>query len=373
MSKNYYDILGVPENASEADIKKAFRKLAMKYHPDRNPDNKESESRFKDISEAYDVLGDDKKRQQYDTMRKYGAFAGAGGGFDPRQAGRADGFDSSQFGQSFRYEDMGGFGSFADIFSSIFGGEDMFSRMRGGPRKPQRRRGSDLVIKIPVTFKEAIKGATKTIRMNKPVTCNVCGGTGEQAGAGQQVCPQCGGRGTVAYEQGAFSVTRPCPRCLGKGMIPGKPCSKCGGSGRMKEKKKFKIKIPAGINDEGRIRLRGQGNPGINGGPDGDLIIVVSVGKDQQFDRQGNDIYTKVEISYPRAVLGGKIPVTTLTRKINLNIPPGTKAGTKLRLKGMGLSVNGTQGDQYVEIDIAVPSDVTPEQRELLEKLADTF
>nr|MBN2276291.1 molecular chaperone DnaJ [candidate division Zixibacteria bacterium] len=371
MSKNYYEILGVPENASVDEIKKAFRKLAMKFHPDRNPGNKSAENHFKDISEAYDILGDEQKRRQYDTMRKYGAFAGTG--FDPRQ-GSAGGFDPSKSGQNFRFEDLGGLGSFADIFSSIFGGEDLFGRRRGGmPRQPQKRRGSDITIKLPIDFYEAVKGATKTIHLSKPTTCRVCGGTGEQAGSGQHVCPQCGGRGTVSYAQGAFSISRPCPRCLGKGIIPGKPCDRCGGSGRVKEKKTIKIKIPAGISDGGRIRLKGMGNPGTNGGPEGDLIVIVNAGKNQQFDRQGNDIYTRVEIPYPKAVLGGKVQVKTLTKNISLNIPPGTKSGTKLRLKRMGLSVNGSQGDQYVEIGIAVPTEVTAKQRELLEELAKTF
>lgn len=368
MSKDYYNILGVPENASQDEIKKAFRRLAKKYHPDRNRGDKSAEARFKEISEAHDVIGDEKKRQQYDMMRKYGAY---GGGFDPRTAGQR-GFDFSPFGQKFRFEDLGGFGPFADLFSSIFGDADIFSRRRTRSR-PQRKRGNDLAMRLAISFEESIHGTGKTIILNKPSTCGVCRGTGSEPGSGQQACPQCGGRGMVSFAQGGFSVSRPCPRCLGKGNIPGRPCRVCGGSGQIKEKKTIKIKIPAGIDSGGKIRLRGMGNPGVNGGADGDLIITVNVDKHQQFDRRGNDVYTKVEIIYPQAVLGAKIPVKSLTRTVNLSIPAGTKHGTKLRLKGLGLSVDGTQGDQYVEVQISVPENVTPRQKELLEELAKTM
>jgi len=365
MSRDYYNILGVAENASKDDIKKAFRKLAMKYHPDRNPGNKEAENRFKDISEAHEVLSNDEKRRQYDMMRKYGgAYAGAGG-----PGAGTGGFDFSQFGGGgFKSEDLGGFGSFADIFSSIFGGEDIF-RGRGRGRRSARTRGNDLALMLTIGFDEAVSGTKKTIAMNKPETCPVCSGTGSEPGSGETVCPQCGGRGTVSTAQGAFSVSRPCPRCLGRGVLPGRSCRTCGGSGQVKKRKKISVKIPAGIDDGGRIRLRGMGNPGRGGGPNGDLIITVSVKKHQQFERKGSDIFTKVEISYPQAVLGCKVPVKTLTKCINLTIPPGTKHGTSLRLKGMGLTLNGSKGDQYVEVNINVPDNVTPRQKELLEQL----
>lgn len=374
MAKDYYDILEVPENASKDDIKKSFRAKAKKYHPDRNPGNKEAEAKFKEASEAYEVLSDDQKRQQYDTMRKYGAFGGFGG----QSPGGGQGFDFSQFKNGFRFEDLGGLGAFADIFSSIFGGEDLFSRMRTGqgrgrPRQPRMTRGSNLSIKLPVNFEEAIHGTSKTIILNKPEVCKTCHGTGDEPGSRQKVCDNCQGRGTVSYAQGAFAISRPCPRCLGKGVVPGKPCHNCGGSGRVKVKRKVRVKIPAGIDDGGRIRLRGMGNPGFNGGQNGDLIITVSTGKHQQFDRRGNDIYTTVEITYPQAVLGAKVPVKTLAKTVNLKIAPGTTHGTKLRLKGMGLAVNGNQGDQYVEVHIKVPKEATPRQKELLEELAKTM
>jgi len=371
MSKDYYNILGIAENASKADIKKAFRSLAKKYHPDRNQGDKTAEAKFKDISEAYDVLNDDKKRQQYDMMRKYGAFAGTGG-----PGGGAGGFDFSNFSNgSFSAEDLGGFGSFADIFSSIFGGNDIFGRAaragtgRGSRVRPTATRGNDLSLTLSISFEESISGTKKTIALNKPETCRVCSGTGAEPGSGQQTCPQCGGRGTISTAQGAFSVSRPCPRCFGRGVTPGQSCRVCNGTGQTKVKKKIAVKIPAGVEDGGKIRLRGIGNPGRNGGQNGDLIITVAVKKHQQFERKGQNIYTSVEVSYPQAVLGCKVPVKTLTKTINLTIPPGTGHGTKLRLKGMGLAINGTKGDQYVEVNITVPKKVSSKQKKILEEL----
>jgi molecular chaperone DnaJ len=373
MSKDYYDILGVPENSSKADVKKAFRNLAKKYHPDRNKGDKVSEERFKEISEAHEVLADDKKRQQYDMMRKYG---GMGGGFgNGSSSGFPGGF--TRGGQGFSFEDLQGFGSFADIFSSLFGGADIFGgtgrRARTGraERADIPRRGNDWVIQLKITFEEAIRGTVKTLSLNKPATCKVCNGSGNQVGSGYRVCPKCGGRGNVTFEQGGFSISRPCPQCLGRGTIPGNPCKVCGGTGTIREKKKVKIKIPAGIEDGGKVRLRGMGYPGKNGGQDGDLIITVNTKEHQEFKRDGHDIHTEVTVSFPQAVLGCKVPVKTLTQKINLTIPAGTEYGTVLRLKGLGLDVGGRKGDQFVKVKIDVPKTVTPEQRELLEKLAD--
>jgi len=373
MAKDFYDILGVPENASKDEIKKAFRNLAKKYHPDRNKGDKAAESRFKEISEAYEILGDEQKRAQYDNMCKYGAFAGTGpqGGFG------GSGVDFSQFGKDGRFDfrSGGGFGSFADIFSSIFGGEEMFGGRMGGNRRTatQPRKGSNLRLNLNITFEEAIFGTNKSLVLKKPETCTICGGTGTEPGAGQTACPECQGRGNVSYAQGGFSISRPCPRCLGRGIINEKACHVCGGTGQTRSKKKINVKIPAGIEDGGKIRLKGMGNPGKNGGANGDLIITVAVQKHQQFERKGNDIHTRVYVSYPDAVLGGKIPVKTLARDINMTIPAGTKSGTILRLKGMGLSVDGTQGDQYVEVMIDVPESVTNRQRELLEELRKTL
>ncbi len=376
MSKDYYNILGVAENASKADIKKSFRTLAKKYHPDRNQGDKTAEEKFKDISEAYDVLNDEKKRQQYDMMRKYGgSYAGASGpgGF----GGGAGGFDFSNMGNgSFRAEDLGGFGSFADIFSSIFGSHGGPGGMggqarpgRGQRQQPTAARGNDLALKLEVSFEESISGVKKTIALNKPESCKACSGTGAEPGSSQQSCPQCGGRGTISTAQGGFSVSRPCPRCLGRGITPGQTCRVCNGTGSTKVKKKVAVNIPTAVEDGAKIRLRGLGNPGRNGGQNGDLLVTVTVKKHQQFERKGQNIYTSVELSYPQAVLGCKVPVKTLTKTISLSIPAGTEHGTKLRLKGMGLALNGTKGDQYVEINIVVPKKVRAKQKKILEEL----
>lgn len=376
MSKDYYNILGVAENASKADIKKSFRTLAKKYHPDRNQGDKTAEEKFKDISEAYDVLNDEKKRQQYDMMRKYGgSYAGASGpgGF----GGGAGGFDFSNMGNgSFRAEDLGGFGSFADIFSSIFGSHGGPGGMggqarpgRGQRQQPTAARGNDLALKLEVSFEESISGVKKTIALNKPESCKACSGTGAEPGSSQQSCPQCGGRGTISTAQGGFSVSRPCPRCLGRGITPGQTCRVCNGTGSTKVKKKVAVNIPTAVEDGAKIRLRGLGNPGRNGGQNGDLLVTVTVKKHQQFERKGQNIYTSVELSYPQAVLGCKVPVKTLTKTISLSIPAGTEHGTKLRLKGMGLALNGTKGDQYVEINIVVPKKVSAKQKKILEEL----
>ncbi len=306
MSKDLYKVLGVAENASQDDIKKAFRKLAKQYHPDRNKGDKAAEERFKEISEAYDMLGDEKKRRQYDTMRKYGAFTG-GPSFDPRHSG---GFDASQFERFFRFDNAEGMDVFSELFGSIFGGGSSFRQARGRPRR-RPSRGRDASVSLSVTFEEAMRGTEKTI---------------------------------VAKNSGTGIKQR-----------------------------RLRVKIPAGIQNGGKVRLRGMGFHGDNGQSNGDLIVTVNVKQSEQFERRGNDIHSKVTVSYADAVLGGKVQVKTLTRTINLTIPPHTKSGTKLRLKGMGLSVNGAQGDQYVEVVIDVPDNLTPRQKELLEELKKTF
>jgi len=308
MSKDYYKALGVAENATEDEIKKAFRKLAKQYHPDRNKGDKKAEEKFKDISEAYDVLGDKNKRQQYDTMRKYGTFTG-GPSFDPRYSG---GFDSSQFERFFRFERSEGADIFEELFGSIFGARrGAGSRSGPRPRQPRRVDGRDANVTATITFMEAVRGTTKTIIAKNP--------------------------------------------------------------GPQGNRRKIRVRIPTGIEDGGKIRLRGMGFPGRDGGGNGDLIVTVKVEKDQKFERKGNDIYTKVLVDYPTAALGGKVQAHTLTRKISLNIPPGTTSGTKLRLKGMGIAVDGVAGDQYVEIIVDVPKNLTDEQKQLLEQLKKTM
>jgi molecular chaperone DnaJ len=370
MPKDYYKILGVAENASDDELKKVYRKLAKKYHPDANAGDKAAEEKFKEVSEAYSVLSDRQKRSQYDQMRKFGA-SGFGGGFRPGGfPGGFGGFESSQGnGVRFSFEDLGGFGSLGDIFSSLFGDQVDFgkrsrSRSSIGPRK-----GSSLAAKIEITFGEMVKGTSKTIKLKREANCDKCGGTGVEPGVGKTVCPQCQGRGMVAQSVGAFSVSRPCPRCLGKGEIVSKPCTACGGKGRQQVSQKVSIKIPAGVENGAKLRLKNLGQPGANGGPNGDLIVTVSVQPDRFFRRIGNDVVCKVAISLKQAVDGTKIKVQTLSGTVSLNVPPLTADNTKFKLNGLGIVGKGTKGNQYVTVSVDVPENPSDEEKELLSKL----
>jgi len=368
MARDYYKILGVDEKADKDEIKKKYRQLAKKYHPDRNQGDKAAEDKFKDISEAYDVLGDDKKRQQYDMMRRYG-------GFDPRQGGFPGGMHGGQgagfgngFGGRFNLNDLEGLGGLGDLFSSLFG-----ENLRGqyDSRQFQRRQnvsrpGRNLRAEIKVTFFESLKGVTKKIRMMVPETCGECNGNGTVAGGGQKFCERCGGTGRAVSSQGAFTITRPCPVCLGRGVTPGRNCPSCRGTGNVKRQKTIKVVIPPLVEDGDKIRLKNLGFPGKNGGRKGDLIVKVKVMENQQFKREGKNIHTAVDISFPQAALGAKIPVKTLTGKIMLNIPAGTQPGAVMRLKGVGLSIDGAAGDLLVTINVIVPTKLTDRQKELL-------
>lgn len=373
---DYYNILGVSENASTDEIKKAYRKLAKKYHPDANPNDKQAETKFKEISGAYDVLSDSKKKQQYDTMRKFGAgYAtdetyGGPGGFSFNDI-------MSMFGERPGFAKGGrftGFGSFADIFSSIFsdqplrgfGGGDFKAETATAPRK-----GSDILADIEIPFEDAVNGAKKPIRINVEQPCDQCQGSGITPGSKATVCPECKGRGTVTFSHGSFAVSRPCPRCLGRGQIIGNPCRKCSGKGKIFGPKTIRVNIPGGIESGKKIRLKGLGNPGVNGGPPGDLYLKVTIAGHQYFWREGRDICCRVPINLRQAVLGGKIKVRTLTRQVELKIPPGTSSGQRFRLKGMGLAANGVKGNQYVEVKVEVPKDLTPQQKQLFEKFAE--
>jgi molecular chaperone DnaJ len=370
MPKDYYQVLGVDEKAGAEEIKKKYRTLAKKYHPDRNKGNKDAEEKFKDISEAYDVLKDDKKRQQYDMMRRFGAYDGQPGGSP--QGGRfyTDNDFSQAFGDQFNINDLFGFGGVGDIFSSLFG-DNVRRRSRTssfGEQGVSPEKGTDLRADIKITFLQAASGTTKKIRVSVPDTCAVCHGAGTTSGGGEVLCSRCHGTGQVNYAQGNFSISRPCPSCLGRGVMPGQTCKTCSGTGVNKKQKTVNIKIPAGIEDGGVIRLRGLGYPGRNGGPKGDLIIKVRVMENQQFKREGSDIHTSVDITFPQAALGAKVPVKTLTKKIMLTIPPGTQPGTVLRLKGVGLSVADRTGDLLVTINLRVPPSLTERQKELLQE-----
>ena len=368
MPKDYYQVLGVDEKAAADEIKKKYRALAKKYHPDRNKGDKQAEERFKDISEAYDVLKDDKKRRQYDMMRRIGATDIRGTGSPHGGRFYTDADFSQAFGDQFNINDLSGFGGLGDLFSSLFG-DNVRRRRRttpfgGGDMASEK--GTDLRAEIKITFLQAAAGVAKKIRLAVPEHCQDCHGTGITAGAGETICSRCDGTGQMTYIQGNFSISRPCPSCLGRGVIPGQACPVCRGSGVTKNKKTINIKIPAGIEDGGTVRLRGLGYPGRQGAPKGDLIIKVRVMENQQFKREGTDIQTSVDISFPQAALGAKVPVKTLTKKIMLTVPPGTQPGTVMRLKGVGLTVGDKAGDLLVTINLRVPTNLTDRQKELL-------
>ena len=357
--KDYYKVLGVSENASAGEIKKAYRRLAKKYHPDVNSGNKMAEEKFKEVSEANDILSDPKKKQEYDQLRKYGAQGFKGfEGFDFGGARKGA-------GTGFSFEDLGGFGSFSDIFSSIF---DLGERSR--QKNWGSQKGEDLYAEIEIPFDQSISGGKTMVQLRKEDSCNVCGGSGAEPGSEMTVCPQCDGSGMVSFSKGTFAVKRPCPRCFGRGKIISNPCHNCGGSGQIYAAKKLAINIPKGVADGTQMRLKGQGKPGISGGPPGDLIVKVNISPHSFFKRKGADIYCKVPINLVQAVLGSKIRVRTIDGKVNMRIPPGTQTGTKFRLREKGVNVNGVRGNQYVEVYVEIPKNLSEKQRKLLEEFA---
>jgi len=363
--KDYYEILGVGENAKAEEIKKAYRRLAKKYHPDANPGNKSAEDKFKQVSEAYDILSDPQKRSQYDQMRKYGSgvFMGAGG----QQGGDFRDFFSGARrggGATFSYEDLGGFGGLGDIFSKLFGGG-----VRSESYGPQK--GEDVAVELEIPFEDAVAGGKTTIAVPKVDTCKTCRGTGARPGSKRVTCSECAGRGSVSFAQGGFAVSRPCPRCLGRGVLTSDPCSTCGGQGTIRTTKKYLVNIPEGVSTGERIRLGGQGEPGVAGGPPGDIIIQFRVGPHRFFERRGVNVYCTIPLNIAQAVLGTKVKVETINgRKVELKIPAGVQNGASFRLKGMGLKKNGLKGDQFVRVEIATPKNVTQNQRRLMEEFA---
>lgn len=344
-NKDYYDILGISKGASDDEIKKAYRKLAMKYHPDRNPDNKEAEEKFKDINEAYQVLSDPQKKSQYDqfgTTDFNGGFGGSGG------------FDFS------------GMGGFEDIFDSFFGG-GFSSRRRNGPE-----RGADLEYTLNLTFEEAVFGVEKEISISKNENCENCNGTGSKPGSNAKTCDKCGGTGQVRYQRntplGSFVSTATCDKCNGTGKVITDPCSHCHGKGTVRKNKKVKIKIPAGVDTGNVLPLRGQGEPGKNGGPTGDLYINIRVSSHKVFNRKGFDIYIEEHISFGKASFGTELKVPTIDGDVKYKVPAGTQSGTVFRLRGKGVpKVNGHgRGDEYVKIIVDIPKVLNEKQKEAL-------
>jgi molecular chaperone DnaJ len=352
VKRDYYEVLGVQRGASEQEIKSAYRKLALQYHPDRNPDNPGAEEKFKECSEAYAILADTEKRSMYDRYGHAGVGnAGAGAGFDPTV-----------------------FQDFSDIFGEFFGFGDLFGGGRTGRGRSRVQRGADLREDITIEFEEAVFGAEKKVSYRRHELCDTCKGSGSAAGKAPVSCRTCGGRGQVRYQQGFFSVARTCPACQGAGSVISDPCTKCKGEGRVVQPKTVEAKIPAGVEDETRIRFTGLGEAGLHSGPAGDLYLVLHVKDHPFFERQGNDLHCVVPVSFTQAALGAEIKVPTLEGEHNLKVPESTQSGTVLKLRNKGVPVlNGHgKGDLFVEVRVQTPSKLTKRQRELLEELQGT-
>lgn len=348
--RDYYEVLGVGRSASEQEVKSAYRKLALQFHPDRNPDNKEeAEEKFKEITEAYSVLADPQKRAAYDHHGHAGV-AGAGG--------PAPDFSSTIFAD------------FEDIFGDFFGFGDLFGRGRG--RRSRAERGADLRYDLEVSFEEAAAGLDTKIKIPRWEACSSCNGRGARKGSEPVSCSACGGRGQIRQQQGFFAVTRTCPQCRGMGQVIREPCPTCHGEGRVRQEKVLGLKIPAGVDDGTRLRVSGEGEAGLHGGPPGDLYVVLKVREHPFFERRGNDLYCSIPISVTQAALGTEIKVPTLRGQERLRIPEGTQPGSVFRIRGMGVpSLDGrSPGDLYAMIQVVIPTHLTREQRRMMEMLS---
>lgn len=357
MADDYYQLLGVEKSASAEEIKKAYRKQAMKYHPDRNPGNKEAEEKFKKVSNAYEVLSDPQKRATYD---QYGAAAFENGGMGGM--GGMGGFrDASDVFREF----FGGMGGGGGIFESFFG---------GGHTEEEDNRGNDLRFDIEISLEEAASGTEKTIKYKRHTQCSACHGSGAEPGTTRKTCPTCKGRGQVIRRSGFFQMQQPCPNCRGTGKIIEKPCKKCSGSGLEIETRTISKRIPAGVATGTRLRSSGDGEAGTNGGAYGDLYIIIHVREHELFERNGDDLFCTIPIKFTLAALGGTLAVPTLTGKAELKIPAGTQSGTTFRLRGIGmpnLRGNG-KGDQYIRLEIDVPKSLNSDQKEKLQAFAES-
>ena len=355
--RDYYEVLGLQKGASDNDIKKAFRKMAMKYHPDKNPGDKVAEEKFKEINEAYAVLSDPEKKEKYDRFGHAGVDPNSGFG------GGAGGF--------------GGFGGFEDIFDMFGGAFGGFGGGSRGRRNNGPRKGRDLQKAVTITFEEAAFGTKKEIRLNKYVKCKTCGGSGAAPGTSKKSCPKCGGTGEIRTAQrtplGTFQSVSPCPDCNGTGEINETPCPDCGGSGKTRDNVTISVNIPAGVDNDSVIPIKGQGEPGVNGGPDGDLYIVINVEPHKIFERRGQDLWLEIPITFDQAALGDDIIVPTLEVKVSYKVPSGTQPDTIFRLKGKGIkSVRGNRkGDLYVKVNLEVPTKLNSKQKKAISAMAE--
>jgi molecular chaperone DnaJ len=374
LEKDYYKVLGVAKNASAADVKKAYRKLAQQNHPDANPGNREAEERFKEISSAYDVLGDAEKRKRYDQVRDMvtaGGFPGAGG------SGGFGGFGSAPGGaQRIRIEDLFGSEGVADIgdLFSIFTGRG--GRPGGGSggaaaRAARQARGADLETEVRVSFDQAIEGTTVPVKIRGPAACPVCNGSGAEPGSQPVTCPDCGGSGQAVTNQGVFQMVATCRRCGGSGRVVTDPCKECRGSGVVHRTREFSVRIPPGVRDGARIRLAGRGEAGRAGAAPGDLYVRVRVEPHPLFGRRGDDLTLDLPLTYPEAALGANVAVPTLNGPVTLKVPAGTKGGRTFRIRGKGAPAKGGTGDLLVTVNVDVPQKLSREEKTLLKELQD--
>ncbi len=362
-TKDFYKILGVAENASADEIKKAYRKLAKQYHPDANPNDAAAADRFKEVSEAYAVLSDEAKRKQYDQVRKFGSL----GGFRP--GGSPGGGSTRTQSESFSFEDLGGLGGLGDIFGSIFD----FGKRRGasGGRSNEPERGQNVEYAVEVSFAVAARGGKISVTVPIAEPCSTCGGNGAAPGTTPVTCPECRGSGTITFGQGGFAVSRPCPACYGRGAIATDPCPTCRGEGQVRTQRQLQVKVPAGVDNDSKLRIPNQGEAGPAGGARGDLILSFRVKPDRFFTRDGVDVHSTVPINIAQAALGSRIRVRTVDGKhVVLRIPAGTQSGTRFRIKGQGIQKGEQRGDQFVRVEVRVPEKLDPEEEELMREFA---
>ena len=356
--KDYYAVLGVGADASQKELTKAYRKLARENHPDTNKGDAAAEERFKEISAAYDVVGDTDKRAKYDEVRRLGAV---GGGFGPGGAGGPGGFGGG-FGAGAEGVDLG------DLLGNLFGGRGR--RNQGRPAGPER--GVNLETELHLAFEDALAGVTTSVHLVSDAVCSTCHGSGAEPGSDVVVCPQCAGRGVIDENQGLFSFSQPCPRCAGQGMVVSDPCHTCAGSGIERRPRTVKVKIPAGVTDGQRIKVKGRGGPGRNGGPPGDLYVVVHVGRHSLFGRKGRNLTLSVPVTFTEAALGADIKVPTLAGEpVTIRIPAGTTSGRTFKVKGKGAVTDVGKGDLLVTVEVAVPQKLSADERTAVEALAE--
>jgi molecular chaperone DnaJ len=347
--RDYYEVLGVPRTSTEADLKSAYRAIALRDHPDRNPGDAAAEERFKEASEAYAVLSDAEKRRAYDQFGFAGVGAGGPGGF----------------------QDFGDLGNFGDLFNDLFG--DLFGGRRGGQRRGRGQRGADLRYNLEIAFSDVLEGTEAEIEIPKMRPCATCAGSGARVGTSPETCPHCHGSGQMVLQQGFFRISRPCDACAGAGEIVRERCRDCRGAGRVENEQMINVRVPPGVDEGTRLRLAGEGEAGVAGGPPGDLYVVISLERHPLFERDGPDIHCHVPVQFVQAALGGEIEVPTVEGKVKLQIPAGTQSGKVMRLRGKGLRTlrSSARGDQLVRVFVETPTKLTKRQRELLEAFAE--